>query len=108
MKNKFIETCSNCGYKIHIGKDIIKEHTFNDIIATYIECPVCGENLLKQLDTKETLEVAKVGVKLESLRLGGHIKSKQAKKLKSIERKLYNMRKSLNKDNWDFIYQQLN
>lgn len=81
---------------------------FNDITATYIECPVCGEKILKQLDTQYTLDLAKIGVKLEALKRCGHIKSKQMKKLKSAEKELFNIRKSINEEHWDRVYQQLN
>lgn len=111
--------CSNCGYDIMITPDTVKEKTFGKhmpvvdkempIIATYIECPVCGELLLKQLDTERTSKMAQHGVKLEMLqRQGKKLNNKQKARLKKIEKDLFNTRKSLNLLYWDEIYQLLN
>lgn len=106
--------CYNCGYEIQISPDTVKEKTFGDslkdtIIATYVECPVCGERLLKQLDTPETAEMAENGVKLELLqKRGKKLSNKQKNRLKSIEVMLSNTRKKLKTQYWDEIYQSLN
>lgn len=108
--------CPNCNYDIRISPGNVKEKTFESlhsrdqlITATYIECPVCGERLLKQLDTPETAEIAEKGVKLELLqRKGKKLSDKQKARLKSIEQILFNARKKLNEIYWDEIYQSLN
>lgn len=101
--------CYNCGYDIPIIVDTVKEKTFNDVIATYVECPVCGERILKQLDTQETLEAAQVAVKYDSLRRTGKKLSKtQIQRWKKAELTLDKIRSQLNKDFWDEINQSLN
>lgn len=104
--------CSNCGYAITITPDTVKEKTFDNepsIIATYVECPVCGERLLKQLDTESTSKMAHHGVKLEMLqRQGKKLNNKQKSRLNKIEKYLFNTRKNLNLLYWDEIYQLLN
>lgn len=115
-------SCYNCGYEIQISPDSVKEKTFEGmiptifehgedqpVIATYVECPVCGERLLKQLDTPETMEMAEKGVKLELLqKRGKKLSDKQKNRLKSIEIMLSNTRKKLKTQYWDEIYQSLN
>lgn len=106
--------CPNCGYVTQITPKTIKEKTFGNnledaIIATYVECPVCGERLLKQLDTVETQRLAKQGVALQiQQRKGKKLTEKQKKKLKSIEKTLFNTRSELNKRYWEQTYQSLN
>ena len=106
--------CHNCGYEIQISPDTVKEKTFGHtledaIIATYVECPVCGERLLKQIDIPKTMEMAKKGVKLEMLqKKGKKLSDKQKNRLKSIELMLSNTRKKLKTQYWDEIYQSLN
>lgn len=121
-QKKNLCTCTNCGYNITVSPDTVKEKTFEGmiptifehgedqpIIATFIECPVCGERLLKQLDTQQTYELARKGVKLELLqRQGKKLSDKQKAKLKSIEQTLFNARKKLNELYWDETYQSLN
>lgn len=109
-QKKNICHCYNCGYEIQISPDTVKEKTFEDtVIATYVECPVCGERLLKQLDTAETMEMAKKGVKLDLLqKKGKKLSDKQKNRLKSIELMLSNTRKKLRNVYWDEIYQSLN
>lgn len=102
-------TCVNCGNVTPISPQTVKEKTFDDIIAMYIECPVCGEKILKQLDTEVTQEQAQKGVKLDLLkREGKKLSDSQKKRLQSIERELYNKRLELNSLYWDEIYQSLN
>ena len=102
--------CPNCTYVIRISPDNVKEKTFSSkLTATYVECPVCGEKILKQLDTEETLSLAEKGVKLELLqRKGKKLSDKQKARLKSIEQMLSNKRKKLNELYWEEIYQSLN
>lgn len=101
--------CYNCGYDITISPDTVKEKTFGGIIATYVECPVCGERLLKQLDTEETRAKAEKGVKLELLQKSGKkLSPAQKRRLQSIETMLYNKRKILKEMYWDETYQSLN
>ena len=101
--------CNNCGYNIAITPDTVKEKTFEEIIAIYVECPVCGEKILKQLDTPETQEKAQKGVKLTLLRdKGKKLSGGQNRRLQSIEKELYNKRLKLNSLYWDEIYQSLN
>lgn len=113
-QKKNLCTCTNCGYNITVSPDTVKEKTFEDkvetvLIATFVECPVCGERLLKQLDTQQTYELARKGVKLELLqRQGKKLNDKQKAKLKSIEQTLFNARKKLNELYWDETYQSLN
>ena len=101
--------CHNCGYDITISPDTVKEKTFDVVIATYVECPVCGERLLKQLDTEETQAKAEKGVKLEMMQMSGKkLSPSQKKRLQSIETMLYNKRKLLKELYWDETYQSLN
>ena len=120
--DKKVCTCNNCGFQVLISPDSVKEKTFEGmiptifehgedqpIIATYFECPVCGEKNLKQLDTENTRHLAEKGVKLDLLqKRGKKLSDKQKAKLKSIERQLSNDRKLINKVFWDKIYQLLN
>ena len=112
--DKKVCTCNNCGFQVLISPDSVKEKTFGNtlkdaIIATYVECPVCGEKNLKQLDTESTRQLAEKGVKLDLLqKRGKKLSDKQKVKLKSIERQLSNDRKLINKAFWDKIYQLLN
>lgn len=113
-KQKHVCRCHNCGYMVSISPDTVKEKTFGNnledaIIATYVECPVCGERLLKQLDNELTYEKAKQGAKLELLqRQGKKLNDKQKQRLKSINSVLSNTRGKLNKLYWDETYQSLN
>lgn len=113
-KQKHACRCHNCDYMVPVSPDTVKEKTFGNnledaIIATYIECPVCGERLLKQLDTPETQKKAQTGTKLELLqRQGKKLNDKQKQRLKSINSMLSNTRGKLNKLHWDEIYQSLN
>ena len=113
-KKKNVCKCYNCGYQVSITPNSVKEKTsvlYDDqvVIATYVECPVCGERLLKQLDTPETQRKARTGASIElQLRQGKKIPDKQKKRLKSIEKVLYNERLKLNAQYWDEIYQSLN
>ena len=106
--------CYNCGYLMLISPDTVKEKTFGNnledaIIATYIECPVCGERLLKQLDNELTYQKSKQGAKLELLqRQGVKLTDKQKQRLKSINSMLDNTRRKLNKAHWGEIYRSLN
>ena len=117
--------CHNCGYQVEISATSVKEKTFMQdvtekifgedithsvaVIATYIEFPVCGERLLKQLDTPETQRKARTGATLElQLKKGKKLPNKQKKRLKSIEKMLYNERSKLKAQYWDEIYQSLN
>lgn len=106
-RNKCI--CQNCDYVIPINPHTVKEKTIDDIIAVYVECPVCGERILKQLDTEETQQEAQRGVKLRMLQdKGKKLSDSQKKRLQSIEKELYNKRLKLNSSHWDEIYQSLN
>lgn len=106
--------CHNCGYSVTINPNTIKEKTLvffehETVIATYIECPVCGERLLKQLDTPETQRKAMRGATLEvQQRQGKKLADKQKKRLKSINKMLDNERSKLNAQYWDEVYQSLN
>lgn len=108
-QKKKVCQCNNCGYNILITPDTVKEKTFERVIAIYVECPVCGEKILKQIDTPETQEKAQRGVKLTLLReRGKKLSEGQNKRLQSIERELYNTRLKINSLYWDEIYQSLN
>lgn len=108
-QKKKICRCYNCGYDITISPDTVKKKTFGEVIATYVECPVCGERLLKQLDTEETQAKAEKGIKLEMMqRSGKKLSPAQKKKLQSIESMLYNRRKMLKELYWVRVYQLLN
>lgn len=108
-QKKKVCQCNNCGYSILITPDTVKEKTFEKVIAIYVECPVCGEKILKQIDTPETQEKAQRGVKLTLLReRGKKLSESQSKRLQSIERELYNTRLKINSLYWDEIYQSLN
>lgn len=106
---KNVCSCINCQYQVPISPDTVKEKTFDTVIATFVECPVCGERLLKQLDTQKTRELAERGVRLEMLqRQGKKLSEKQKSRLKSIEKTLFNTRRNLNRLYWEKIYQSLN
>lgn len=108
-QKKKICRCHNCGYNITISPDTVKEKTYENVIATYVECPVCGERLLKQLDSMYSRMQAEKGVKLEMMqRSGKKLSPAQKKRLQSIETMLFNIRKNLNKLYWDKVYQSLN
>lgn len=112
-KQKHVCRCHNCGYMVPISPDTVKEKTFgilgDTLIATYVECPVCGERLLKQLDNELTYEKARQGAKLELLqRQGKKLNDKQKQRLKSINLMLSNTRGKLNNAYWDETYQSLN
>ena len=107
-------TCPNCKYGIVIQPSAVKEQVFDadvieTIIATYIECPVCGEKILKQLDTERSHKLARTGAKLELIkRQGTKLLPKQKQKLQSIENTLGEIRTQLQNDFWDEIYRSLN
>ena len=105
--------CDNCGQTTKLSPSVLKEHFIDSIadkglFATYIECSVCGERLLKQLDTAETLEFRDKVVKLKLLQKKGKLSDKDKKRLLMLDRKLNNIRKNLNKIYWDEVYQFLN
>lgn len=101
--------CQNCGYRVTISPDTVKEKTFEHVIATYVECPVCGERVLKQLDTEETRQKALKGAKMELLQKQGRkLTDKQKSSLKSINKMLSNKRSQLKKLYWDETYYILN
>lgn len=108
-KQKRVCSCQNCGYSIPISPDTVKEKTLENVIATYIECPVCGERVLKQLDTEETRKKALKGAKLELLqRQGRKLTNKQKISLKSITKMLSIKRSQLKELYWDESYRLLN
>ena len=105
--------CYNCGYEIPISPTTVKEKPFQRltgiITATYVECPVCGERILKQLDDEKTYKDSKIGVKLEMIqRKGRKLTPQEKKRLQSIEKRLYTIRRKLKLSYWDEIYQSLN
>lgn len=105
--------CENCKSEIKLSPSVLKEHFIDSIadrglFATYIECSICGERLLKQLDTAETLEFRDKVVKLKLLQKKGKLSDKDKKRLLTLDRKLNNIRKNLNKIYWDEVYQFLN
>lgn len=106
--------CNNCGYSTQLTPSTIKETKILDIsdsnlYALYIECPVCGERTLKQLDNDKTNELRLVVVKLKLMqRKGKKLSDKQKKRLFKFDFELNNIRKSLNTLYWDEVYQLLN
>ena len=110
--------CYNCGYNVPLTVDTVKEKTFSgmrllvevvDLTATYVECPVCGERILKQLDVPETLEAAQIAVKYDSFhRAGKKLSKAQNQQWKMVEILLNKVRSQLNKTFWDEINQSLN
>lgn len=108
--------CLNCQYDIQIGPGTVKEELYPNfygketIVATYLECPVCGEKILKQLDTEKSREMAEKGVKLEWMQRDKkkQLSPKQKQRLKDIEKMLSRIRSQLNSAYWDEIYQSLN
>ena len=89
--------CPNCGNLVYISPEAIKEKTLEDSLkATYLECPVCGERILKQLDTFHSLTLAEKSVKLHlQQRKGKKLSQKQKNRLQSIEEELYKIRLQL-------------
>lgn len=101
--------CPNCKAEYTLTAGLIQEKDFNGVIASYVECPVCGENILLQLDSTKTKQIAKKAVKYELLRLKRKkLSPKQKKEMISLNSQLIIQRKKLNKDYWDSIHQQLN
>lgn len=105
--------CDNCGYSTQLTPSILKEEEFNvegnKITALYVECPVCGEKTLKQLDNNESLELKPVVVKLKLVqRKGRKLSDKQKRRLFKLDKELNNIRKTLNTAYWDEVYQLLN
>lgn len=102
---KKVFKCDNCGTQLPMMLRYINEKKFdNGIIATYINCPVCGVNILKQLDTAETQDIADKGVKLQLIEKKGRtLSAKQRNRLKSIEKELSNIRRELNRQYWNEI-----
>ena len=105
--------CDNCGQTTKLSPSVLKEHFIDSIadkglFATYIECSVCGERLLKQLDTAETLEFRDKVVKLKLLQKRGKLSKKDKQRLLTLDKKLNNIRKNLNRIYWDEVYQFLN
>lgn len=119
MKTKKCK-CENCGYNVTISQKTVHEKIFPGpmqcrptgyLIATYVECPVCGECILKQLDTYDTIKLAEKGVKLEIA-----TKNKRAKKLstekkdklKNITKVLCTKRQQLRKLYWNEASYRIN
>lgn len=105
--------CENCKSEIKLSPSVLKEQELKDLsdtilVATYVECSVCGERILKQLDTVETLEFRDKVVKLKLLQKRGKLSNKDKQRLLTLDRKLNNIRKNLNKIYWDEVYQFLN
>lgn len=106
--NKDVCRCTNCGYNIIVSPTTVKEKWVGSLLATYLECPVCGEKNLKQLDTKQTYDLSRKGVKIQLLqKQNKKLSDKQKNRLKGIEKHLLIARKNLQKY-WDEIYQLLN
>lgn len=119
MKTKKCK-CENCGYNVTISQKTVHEKIFSGpmqcrptryLIATYVECPVCGERILKQLDTYDTIKLSKKGIKLEIA-----TKNKRAKKLstekkdklKNITKVLCTKRQQLRKLYWNEASYRIN
>lgn len=113
-KKKTTCVCENCSYTVPINHTTVKEKEYaNGITATYLDCPVCGNKILKQLDTKDTLALAERGVKLqvmqkESDKLSNAQKKRISKHVSTIEKRLLSLRNQLKKRFWNEIYQSLN
>lgn len=108
-----ITKCDNCGQATKLSPSTLKEQEVNEIsdkklFVIYIECPVCGERILKQLDTYETLEIRNKVVKLKLIQRKGKLSDKDKKRLLLLDKKLNNTRKVLNGLYWDEVYQFLN
>ena len=106
--------CDNCGYSTQLTPSILKEEEFNNvgdnkITALYVECPICGERTLKQLDNNESSELKTTVVKLRLMqRRGKKLSDKQKRRLFKLSKELNNIRKTLNTLYWDEVYQLLN
>jgi len=105
-------TCYNCGQTIDLTPQAIKRKDFDmgiKVIATYIECPVCGENMLKQLDTEETYNVLNPQrMKLVLKQKNTKLSPKQKDKLSKLNRSIDNTRQKIKPLFWDKVYQLLN
>lgn len=112
MKRKKVVNCYNCNSELPLTLSLIQTKDFGleeTIRATYVECPVCGERMLKQLDTVQTYEeIAPKIVKLTLLQQKHRLSPKQKNRLLKLERQLKNIRESLNNKHFDEIYQSLN
>lgn len=113
LKN-IVVTCNNCGVTFKLTPSILREIHIESIddkglVATYIECPTCGEKMLKQIDNPETLEIKDSVVKLKlRQRACKKLSDKQKTRLLKLDKKLDNIRKVLNDLYWDEVYQYLN
>ena len=112
MKRKKIVNCYNCSSELPLTLSLIQTKDFEQeetIRATYVECTVCGEKMLKQLDTIQTYEeLAPKIVKLTLLQQKHKLSPKQKSRLLKLERQLKDIRESLNNKYFNEIYQSLN
>lgn len=112
MKRKPIVECYNCGNEMLLSPSLLQVEDFEyeeTVRATYVECPVCGEKMLKQLDTIKTYseDTPKI-LKLTRMQRHRKLSQKQKFKLSKLERDVRNTRKSLQDRYHHEIYQLLN
>lgn len=104
--------CYNCRTVIDLTPQTIQTKMFKleiNVIATYVECPVCGENMLKQLDTEETYNILNPQrIKLMLRQKNAKLSPKQKDKLSKLNRSIDNTRQKLKPLFWDKVYQLLN
>lgn len=102
--------CPNCKTSYNLTVGILKEKEFDSgVIATYVECPVCGENTLKQLDNESTQDLVKKATKYSLLKMKNKkLTSAQKDALRRLNSQLIIQRKKLNQEYWADIHQQLN
>lgn len=104
-------TCYNCGQVIDLTPQTIKQKELDlgiKIIATYIECPVCGEKMLKQLDTEQTQYDSHEVVRLTLKQRKQKLSKKQSSKLSQLNRHVNQTRQKIKPIFWDEVYQLLN
>lgn len=104
-------TCYNCGQVINLTPHAIKQQEFDlgiKLIATYIECPVCGEKMLKQLDTEQTQYDSHEVVRLTLKQRKQKLSKKQSSKLSQLNRHVNQTRQKIKSMFWDEVYQLLN
>lgn len=113
-KKKYTVYCENCKGKIELTPTLLQEKVITmggeELIATYIECPVCGQISLKQLDTYKSKMLA---LKLTKKKLRQQHSNKAAapkdkKRLQQLDKQLSNIRGVLNTKYWAKVHQHLN
>lgn len=106
---KATKLCENCKHVIQVTKSNIQLKSVDvgldePILVTYMECPVCGDITLCQLDTEDTYALGINLAKKERLRNQGKLTKGQKQRLQQLNKQLCNKRGNL-KPYWGQVYQ---